>query len=559
MQLVSIEKGKTTRLFYAVAGLTAAIMLLTAKEENISVVLAAIVLAIVSICPLYLWLLRWSHGLPIWPSYVVFTGMTAALPMIQESNNLNDYTSQDVIVGAVTLIGFFALGTLIWLAMTSRKLAPPRKILMISGKNSERFLFAFIILGLLFYLNEFLGFFSGNFMQVIRGVSGALSTLGIFALAFYDGRGLLSRIQSFWLVVLTSLIALLAAAGLVMATAFLPVAMLLVGYALGAGRVPWRSLTVVLLIIAILHPGKFAMRKAYWGESAHSLTLFTLPEFYSDWFSNGLDQVGTMVGLSSAVPEEKIESTLFERSGTLHMLLLVQRKSPSSVPFLVGRSYSPIPRLLIPRIIDRSKGISHAGNVLLSTRYGLQTLEETESTSIAWGLVPEAYANFGYWGVAGLAIFLVVFYSWVTNLTRDVPMTSLRFVIGLLVMGASFTTDTMGVFVTSQFQGVMGISLAAIFLMRSQRNPFVVEQETEGAFAEENHGRGRTRVNHAYKHLTQVPRERTPRWMAHGRGGASAKERNSRSESIKQKAKAQGIFSGMHSPYRRTNRRSSPK
>ena len=165
-------------------------------------------------------------------------------------------------------------------------------------------------------------------------------------------------------------------------------------------------------------------------------------------------------------------SSVFERSGNLHMLLLVQKKTPDEVPYFNGATYAPIPRLLIPRFLDDEKGISHAGNVMLTVNYGLQTLEQTRSTSIGWGLLPEAYANFGYLGIAGLAIVLAIFYGFITNLTVGVPMTSLRFVLGLLIMAAATRADTMGVFVTTQFQGVVGVSLAALVLMRRRGNPF---------------------------------------------------------------------------------------
>jgi hypothetical protein len=155
------------------------------------------------------------------------------------------------------------------------------------------------------------------------------------------------------------------------------------------------------------------------------------------------------------------------------MLLLVQRKTPDEVPFFDGATYSPIPRLLIPRFLDDEKGISHVGNVMLSINYGLLTEEGARTTSIGWGLVPEAYANFGYLGVMGLAVVLAIFYSWMTRLTVGVPMTSLRFVLGLLVMAAATRADTMGVFVTYQWQGALGVSVAALFLMRRCRNPFV--------------------------------------------------------------------------------------
>jgi hypothetical protein len=162
------------------------------------------------------------------------------------------------------------------------------------------------------------------------------------------------------------------------------------------------------------------------------------------------------------------------------MLLMVQKKSPDEVPFFNGATYEPIPRLLIPRFLDSNKGISHAGNQMLSVNYGLIELEYVGSVSIGWGLITEAYANYGYFGVAGLAIFLAVYYSLMTRLTVGVPMTSLRFVLGLLALAAATAQDTMGIFITSQFQGMVGVSLASFFLMRRQPNPFAAEGGGEG-------------------------------------------------------------------------------
>jgi hypothetical protein len=481
MQIVSLEKSRSTQLFYLVAGLLAAVLVLTAKQDDPGVVAAGVIVAVASIYPLYFWLLGWSHGLPIWPVFVAANGILAALPMIQDSENLATYTPGEIIIGGFTFVGFFALGTVIWLSLTGRQRKPPEAVLMISREHSERYLFVFVVLGLLFYLNQLAWIIAwpGNTMQIVRGITGALSTLGIFVLAFYDGQGMLKRSQSIWLAVLATLTALAGAAGLIMATAIVPVAMLLMGYALGSGKVPWKSLAAVLLVAAILHPGKFAMRELYWGPDRPAFRLTMLPQFYADWFGYGIDQVATMTGVSKKLEEEEVASSLFERSGVLHMLLLVQKKSPDEVPFLNGLTYEPIPRLLIPRFLDDEKGISHAGNVLLTVNYGVQTLEQTRTTSIGWGLVPEAYANFGYLGVAGLAVLLAIFYSWVTNISVGVPMTSLRFVLGLLILAAATKADTMGVFITSQFQGVVGVSLAAVALMKRQRNPFASEGETE--------------------------------------------------------------------------------
>jgi len=223
------------------------------------------------------------------------------------------------------------------------------------------------------------------------------------------------------------------------------------------------------------------MRNEYWGAEARGVSLTDLPAFYSEWIGYGLNEIGGLSGLMTSAVETKRRSvsdedskpsTLFERSGNLHMLLLVQKATPTIVPFFYGETYAPIPRLLIPRFLDEAKGISHAGNIMMTVAYGLQTREQTASTSIGWGLVPEAYANFGFLGVGMLAVALGLFYSVVTRLGVGVPMTSLRFVAGLLVMSAATSADTMGIFVTSQFQGIVGLSLASLLLMRSQRNPF---------------------------------------------------------------------------------------
>jgi hypothetical protein len=482
MQSLNIEQQKPTQLFYVALALLALIVFVTAKQSDPGLVATGVVLVLVSAYPFYFWLLGWSQGLPIWPVFAMVNGVTAALPIIQDPVNLDAYTPGEIVVGAMTMAGFIILGTAVWLAMSAAKPKPPKTVWMIAREHSERYLFGFILAGLIFQINQLGGWivFPGNTMQVVRGITMALNTMGIFVLAFYDGRRLLSRPQSLWLMVLAALTALAGAAGLILATAVVPVAMLLMGYTLGAGRIPWRSLLVVFTVAAVLHPGKYAMRELYWGPDRPAFHISMMPQFYWDWFGNGLQHIGDSLSADGKKEEESRPSSLFERSGNLHMLLLVQRKSPDEVPFLNGITYEPIPRLLVPRFLDQDKGFSHAGNVMLTVNYGLQTLEQTRSTSIAWGLVPEAYANFGFVGVAGLAVALGIFYAYVTRLSAVVPMTSLRFVLGLLILGAATKADTMGVFITQQFQGVVGVMVAALFLMRREHNPLA---DIPGAFA----------------------------------------------------------------------------
>ncbi len=476
MQLITLERSQTTKLFWLIIGLLMAVAVVTADQKDPGVTAAGGLLALVAVLPLYLWLLGWSHGLPIWPVFALVTGVTYALPMIQNSESLRDYTSTDVVVGGITTVGFILLATIIWLSMTSRMPKAPRSVLMIEQVHSVRYLLLFVVLGVVFGLNQVTGWINlpGNLMPVVRGIAMSLNTMGLFVLAYYHGRGLLPKRDFLLFAGGAVATILMGMTSLMLAQAVVPVALVIFGYMLGSNQLPWRVLLIAFVVMGLLHPGKYEMRRVYWGgeEGAKPLTLATVPEFYWDWFGYGFAEVGSVAGIVSGPKNEDSPTSIFERSGNLHMLLLVQKKTPDEVPYFNGATYAPIPRLLIPRFLDDAKGISHAGNVMLTVNYGLQTIEQTASTSIGWGLLPEAYANFGYLGIAGLAIVLAIFYGFITNLTVGVPMTSLRFVLGLLIMAAATRADTMGVFVTTQFQGIVGVSLAAMVLMRRQRNPF---------------------------------------------------------------------------------------
>jgi len=486
VELIKLEKAQKTRVFYAMCLAAAAIMVVTGKQEDPAVIASAVVLALASLYPFYLWLLGDARGLPLWPVFAAFNGLTAALPMVQSPASLDAYTPADVVTGGLTYTGFLVLGTVCWLAAVPRFSRPPRQLLMISGPNTNRVLFVFVGLGIFYYLNAYFWWipFPGNTLQITRGICLSLNTMGIFVLCFYLGRGLLTKLEGWLTVVLSALSAMFMATTLIINTAIVPIGLGFLGYVLGSGKMPWKALAVTFVAVSVLHAGKFTMRSHYWGGTASHSPLELL-SFYGEWSGYGLEQLGGSFGIAETKNEDGSEVTsVFERAGTLHMLLRVQKMSPQEVPFLGGITYEPIPYLLVPRFINSEKGIPHAANIMLTVNYGVQSSEVAAGgTSIMWGLVAEAYANFGYLGVAGLAVALALFYAAFTAMTVNVPMTSLRFVLGLLVMGAAIKADTMALFVTQQFQGILAVAFAAVFLMRRHPNPFFQGQQGVGEVA----------------------------------------------------------------------------
>ena len=161
------------------------------------------------------------------------------------------------------------------------------------------------------------------------------------------------------------------------------------GYVITARRIPWLGLGTAFATLAVLHAGKFEIRNTYWAHDVsecQEISVTRIPSLMVDWFAAGTD----------ALWSGRAESDVLERASLLHMLVLVQRTTPDFIPYLEGETYALLPSMLVPRFLDPEKTVSQAALNLLSIRYGLQTTESIARTTIGWGLVSEAYANFGY-------------------------------------------------------------------------------------------------------------------------------------------------------------------
>jgi len=148
-----------------------------------------------------------------------------------------------------------------------------------------------------------------------------------------------------------------------------------------------------------------------------------VPSLVTTWFGTGV------ASLTEGTDSD--QHSIATRASQLTVLLLAEEQSPGNIPFLDGQTYANFPKMLIPRFLSPDKITSQTNLNLLSVRYGLQAAEDVRNTTIAWNLVPEAYANFGYLGVlfAGLAFGLLT--GLLTWIVADAPPISLRGLIGL--------------------------------------------------------------------------------------------------------------------------------
>jgi hypothetical protein len=239
----------------------------------------------------------------------------------------------------------------------------------------------------------------------------------------------------------------------------------LAGYVCGSRRLPVVICVVAMLVLGILHNGKFVMRAKYW-EGADSPTArndqFTdLPAFYLEWFTYGL-QVR-----DDNDDESKTKHKLLERTSLFHMMCLVVSLSPDKLPYLEGETYRDIPGQFVPRFFWPDKPLGHVSTYRLSVYYGLQREEDTAKTTIGFGILPEAYANFGFFGLALVGALVGFCQKLIRGWSAESPILSYPGIITVLLMSWSFQTEhTMSIWLSSLYQACIAV-LGLIVIVRN--------------------------------------------------------------------------------------------
>jgi hypothetical protein len=189
------------------------------------------------------------------------------------------------------------------------------------------------------------------------------------------------------------------------------------------------------------------------------------PAWYSEWIGYSIEYLNKK---NDQIKPKK--QSFSERSSLIHLLLMAQDKTPRDVPYLQGKTYAIIPQLLIPRFLNANKIRSHEGTYLLNIHYGLQTRKATLTTTIGWGLLNEAYANFGLLGCAGLAVVLGAGYGQATRWSLHTSLLSSRSFVAVLLMGYSFQTEfSAGVYVAALFQSLVPVLIITLVFMKVQK------------------------------------------------------------------------------------------
>ena len=449
----------------------------------------ALLIAIAALFPGYLWCSGVAKGIPIFPVLALTFLWTHALPLVSNHPQVITYTPSEHLHSAMIVVAFLAVGTLFWQFWVKSYPQPPAVYRRLRVEQGDRLFFWLLGLSILYQVAFNAGWLwllvgSGGKLAILRGFTLGLNALGVFALAYRAGRKELSQNQARLFAGLLTVYLLVTATSLYLIGVFTTSLLAAIGFTVGRRQFPWKAMLIVVIIGGLLHLGKPEMRAKYWfDEQAAPITPWQYPTYYAEWVNFSLNQIGQAD--SNLLEPQPTEDTLAltDRSSLMHLLLLVQKSSPEYVPYLNGQTYTIIPQLLVPRLLNPNKLRGSEGNHILSVRYGLQTYEATFTTSIGWGLLQEAYANFGMLGCLGLGAILGSLCGLITRWCLQTSLFSFRSLFAVIITNAAFQTEwTAGTLVSATFQATV-VLLAVNFLLMK---PHVHESYSEASNALSN-------------------------------------------------------------------------
>jgi hypothetical protein len=373
------------------------------RTDSVDEFTAYAIITLAAVAPTALWLRADAPGIPVLPTAGAMYYLYFALPIL--TGNLGSqtdgyYAPEEILAAAFTVTLFVVTATLCWwLVMRRASRRHATAAVVMSRAQMNYLIYPGLSLGLAYYFVVASGNMSaaGLFSNVARSIAVSALLVSCYSLGYGRARGIL--VGRRWVISIAALCAIivLASSSLFLIDGLTFAGVAGAGYTFTSKRIPWRLVVPAFALVAILHAGKGEMRDKYWKQDSPAMSITGVPQRMAEWVSTGV------ANLTSG---EAQGQSIVDRASLFWLLLRVQRLTPEFIPYLDGETYTLLPQMIVPRFIDENKITSQSAITLLNVRYGFQSYEATQTTAIGWGLIAEAYANFGNSGVIGVAMFV---------------------------------------------------------------------------------------------------------------------------------------------------------
>lgn len=470
--LQELEAGVTTpdptasyRLFQAGCGaLVAAIawcLFRTGGDVSLDTLLGLAILVLAAL-PALLWAKNRRTWFPAFEIASLTCITFYALPLLTIRRAQADFRPEVVTESAGLVVLYLAAANLAFLVGRDQHRAPHWLTATLLPTGSYRIIPVSLALNTVYVtLTTFTDIIPFELLGTLRALFFGIGTLSTFILARLWGLGLLSRNEIGFTVINISLQLVMLFSHLYLITGISLVALALIAYAHASRRVPWLFILFFVPLLAILHIGKPEMRRIYWSEGKPAPTPLQIPGFFVDWIHASFERRARL-----ADEDDKGDNySIVDRASLIQMLHLAVDRVPSIKPYLDGESYVDIPAQLVPRFLWPGKPSSLDSNVQLAIHLGLVDAVSAQQVSIAFGMLAEAYMNFGVLGVILLGAAFGAAFKRAATLSRDVPQFSALGILMILLTAWSFQAELiLATWLVSLFQAsIICIGLPLVY------------------------------------------------------------------------------------------------
>jgi hypothetical protein len=424
--------------------------------------LASLVMLALGVWPMLLWLKRNDMTYPISEFMLLTTVPFYALPLLTGHEELQTY-SEDLLLRACLVVIAFQLACIAGSQLGSSGYRPDRRFNrqwwredLLSESKLHFTAYTALLNTAWLLVSGFTSYIPSDWFGTARAIFFGIGIISIFIQGRLWGAGQLTPAFKvlFWFNLSCQIILLTTSLLLINGMSLLLTAG--VGYFSAARRVPWLPVVLLLPLIAVLQNGKSAMRNLYWEQGEPSPGLLGLPTYFGRWFELGLSYQDAQ----KETKDQALTYSLMRRASLFQIVCIAVDIMPAQSPFLYGASYRVLAPQVVPRFLWPGKPSPQESNQLLAVQLGMQTEEETETTSIGFGMLTEAYANFGYGCAAALGLaFGWLFRRLAISTVECATLSPAGLLRILLLVWCLSAETTLAVWFSSLYQACVAIGI----------------------------------------------------------------------------------------------------
>jgi len=429
-------------------GVTLVYLSYKANVDDVTHLFLGLVIFALSALPSLLWARAGGSRFPVFEAILILCASAYSLPVLNAREQLSLYTSEVITRASLTVIIYQLSGIIVYRLTRG---IPGRSRFwresLITNQVERLMVYGLTLSAAYMAISVLTTWIPRELESVLRAVFFGISILCTFVSAQRWGRGEMTSTEK--TVMLATVIPqlILMSVDLVLISAICQLGIGLLGYLSGGKRIPWLAILIAFPILAVLHTGKTRMRDKYWTQEAPRPTATQLVGYFGEWIDYGLEPTSG---------DKTVSQKMLERTSLMHLLCLIIDNTPERQDYLYGATYRHVLPQLIPRFFWPEKPRSHVATYELGIYYGLQREEDTATTTIAFGLVTEAYANFGLFGAVLLGSFWGFTLKKLQIWSTFSPMFSFAGLLMVLLTAWAFNSElTMAAWLSSLEQAVI--------------------------------------------------------------------------------------------------------